>query len=69
MILTGPNPFREPLDGVDPENRDFLGPEMARGRGRGGGFSLLTSPSLAHCTEQFRNQQRYEKCVRYASGT
>ncbi len=27
------------------------------------------SPSLAFCTEQFRNQQRYEKCVRYASGT
>ncbi len=23
------NPFREPLEGVGPENRDFLGPEMA----------------------------------------
>jgi hypothetical protein len=30
-------------------------------RGRGRGFFL--SPSLARCTEQFRNQQRYEKCI------
>jgi hypothetical protein len=27
---------------------------------------LSPSPSLALCTEQFRNQQRYEKWVRYA---
>ncbi len=31
------------------------------GRGR-----ALSLPSLDVCTEQFRNQQRYEKCVRYA---
>ncbi len=29
MILMGANPFRGPLEGVDPENQDFLGPEMA----------------------------------------
>ncbi len=29
MILMRENPFRGPLEGEDPENRDFLGPEMA----------------------------------------
>ncbi len=29
MILMRANPFRGPLEGVGPENRDFLGPEMA----------------------------------------
>ena len=29
MILMRENPFRGPLEGVSPENRDFLGPEMA----------------------------------------
>ncbi len=29
MILLGANPFREPLEGVGAENRDFLGPDMA----------------------------------------
>ncbi len=29
MILMGANPFQGPLDGVGPENREFLGPEMA----------------------------------------
>ncbi len=28
MILMGANPIRGPLEGVGPENRDFLGPEM-----------------------------------------
>jgi hypothetical protein len=55
MILIEGNPIRGPLalEGVGPENGDFFGP----------------SPSLALCTEQFRNQQLYEKCVRYAAGT
>jgi hypothetical protein len=26
MILMGENPFRGPLEGVGPENRDFFGP-------------------------------------------
>ncbi len=39
------------------------------GRGRGGRLSLPFSPSLVHCTEQFRNQQQFEKCVSYASDT
>ncbi len=26
MILMRENPFREPLEGVGPENRDFFGP-------------------------------------------
>ncbi len=26
MILMGANPFRGPLEEVDPENRDFFGP-------------------------------------------
>ncbi len=29
MILMRENPFRGPLEGVGPENRDFFGPEMA----------------------------------------
>ncbi len=29
MIFMQENPFRGPLEGVDPENEDFLGPEMA----------------------------------------
>ncbi len=29
MILMGTNPFGGPLEEVGPENRDFLGPEMA----------------------------------------
>jgi hypothetical protein len=29
MILVRENPFRGPLEGVGPENRDFWGPEMA----------------------------------------
>jgi hypothetical protein len=29
MILMGANPFRGPLEGVGPENRDFFRPEMA----------------------------------------
>jgi hypothetical protein len=29
MVLKGANPFRRPLEGVRPENRDFFGgPEM-----------------------------------------
>ncbi len=28
IILMRANPFRGPLEGVGPENRDFLGPEM-----------------------------------------
>jgi hypothetical protein len=30
MILMGANPFRVPLEGVSPENHDFLGPEIGR---------------------------------------
>ncbi len=30
MILMWANPFRGPLEGVGPENRDFLGPENAK---------------------------------------
>ncbi len=33
MILMRENTFREPLEGVGPENRDFLGPEMATSEG------------------------------------
>ncbi len=29
MILLWENPFRGPLEGVGPENRDFFGPEIA----------------------------------------
>jgi hypothetical protein len=29
MIFMRENPFRGPLEGVGPENRDFFGPEMA----------------------------------------
>ncbi len=29
MILMRANPFRGPLEGAGPKNRDFLGPEMA----------------------------------------
>jgi hypothetical protein len=34
MILIGENPFRGPLEGVSPENQDFLGPEMATSKAR-----------------------------------
>jgi hypothetical protein len=30
-ILMRANPFRGQLEGVGPENQDFLGPEMAKG--------------------------------------
>jgi hypothetical protein len=33
-----------------------------------GGVSYLPPPHESLSTEQFRNQQRYEKCVRYAFG-
>ncbi len=33
MILTGENPFRGLLEGVGPENRYFLGPEMPTSEG------------------------------------
>ncbi len=29
MIFLQANPFREQVEGLGPENRDFLGPEMA----------------------------------------
>jgi hypothetical protein len=29
LILMRANPFRGPLEGAGPENRDLLGPEMA----------------------------------------
>jgi hypothetical protein len=32
MILMRENPLKWPLDGLDPENQDFLGPEMAKSR-------------------------------------
>ncbi len=34
MILMGENPFLGPLEGVGPENRDFLGPEMTTAKAR-----------------------------------
>jgi hypothetical protein len=33
MILMRADPFRGPLEGVGPESRDFLGPEMATNNG------------------------------------
>ncbi len=32
MVLRGATSLRGALEGVGPENRDFLGPEMARAR-------------------------------------
>jgi hypothetical protein len=31
-------------------------------------YGTRPPPPIAMSTEQFRHQQRYEKCVRYASG-
>jgi hypothetical protein len=35
IISMGANPFRGPLEGVSPENRDFFGPEIATSIVRG----------------------------------
>jgi hypothetical protein len=44
MILMRENPFRGPLEGVGPENRDFLGLDMASSKARGGGRAPLPHP-------------------------